>query len=122
MKLNFILIFALSFIYLMGCAQEPVARDVEAKEFQSLLTGEEGIVLDVRTPDEFAAGHLPKALNLNIHDVNFPTELKKLDHAKPVYVYCQAGGRSSRAMKMLHEEGFVQVYNLLGGYGAWPYK
>lgn len=76
-------------------------------------------LLDVRTPSEFAGGHLKNALNLNYNDAGFEAEVGKLDKSKPVYVYCLSGGRSGRAASMLHDMGFTEVYNLDGGILKW---
>ncbi len=52
---------------------------------------------------------------MNFHDDAFSSQLETLDKSKPVYVYCKGGGRSGKTAKMLHEMGFSEVYNLLGG-------
>lgn len=76
-------------------------------------------MLDVRTPKEFKKGHIDGAKNMNYYDDDFDAQIEKLDKDKPVYVYCHSGGRSAKAMSLMKEKGFKEVYNLLGGYGAW---
>lgn len=76
-------------------------------------------LLDVRSKEEFAEGHLPKAINHNVFDDDFKTRVGKLDRAKPVFVYCYAGGRSEEASDMLAGMGFVRVVNMTGGYRDW---
>jgi phage shock protein E len=69
-------------------------------------------LLDVRTPEEFAAGHMPGALNVPVDVVaaRAPSELAPLD--APVVVYCRTGRRSARATELLQSLGFTQVHDL----------
>lgn len=77
------------------------------------------ILLDVRTPDEFAEGHLAKAINYDWYGKNFAAQVAKLDKSKPVFVYCYGGGRSSEAVEHLQEKGFKVVYDMKGGIQKW---
>lgn len=95
-----------------------IAKDVEKQEFKKLIDSKEGILIDVRTPQEYNDGHILGAKNIDINN-NFILEISQLDTNTPVYVYCAAGGRSSKAMKQMTSLGFKEVYNLLGGYGDW---
>ena len=79
----------------------------------------EGTILDVRTPEEWAEGTIPKAEKMNYHDDDFASQVESLDKTKPVYIYCKRGGRSSSAAEILKEKGFKKVYNLDGGITAW---
>lgn len=99
--------------------QNKIAKDVSVKEFSKLITAGKGTILDVRTQGEIAKGSIKGSVNLDFFDDNFENKLDQLDKTKPVYVYCAAGGRSSDAMDMMKKKGFVEVYNLLGGYNAW---
>jgi len=100
-------------------AQQPGYHDVQVSEFETLVKAGAGTVLDVRTPKEFAEGHLNGAVNINYFDKDFKAQVAKLDKSKPVYVYCHSGGRSAKAMTIMQGEGFKTVYNLTGGYSAW---
>lgn len=100
--------------------QEKVTvKNVDASEFKKLIEGEEGQILDVRTPKEWSGGVIEGANKINFFDQDFKEQLTKLDKSKPVYVYCKAGGRSGKAAKQLEQMGFTTVYNLVGGIGAW---
>lgn len=99
-----------------------ISEDVDAEKFKSLIDGGNGLLLDVRTPGEYEGGNIAGSVNLDINGSTFEAALDTLDKSVPVYVYCQSGGRSGRAMEMMKEKGFSEVYNLLGGYGNWPYK
>ena len=76
-------------------------------------------VIDVRSPDEFASGHVPKAVNIPVETV--PSRLAELealvgnDRSKPIVVYCAAGGRAAKAKTALEAAGFTKVVNG-GGY------
>jgi len=98
---------------------EVTSKDINAQEFKTLIEKGAGIIVDVRTPGEFTRGYIEGAKNINISG-NFSEEIQKLDKNQPVYVYCASGGRSSRAMQMMKQMGFKEVYNLMGGYNAWP--
>ena len=94
-------------------------HNVDVAAFEKAMTETPGTVLDVRTPGEVAKGMINDAVHINIHDSDFKERAAALDKDKPVYVYCAAGGRSSRACKQLTGMGFSQVYNLDGGMNAW---
>ncbi len=76
-------------------------------------------LVDVRTPAEYSAGHIDQALNIDYNAPAFEQRIQTLDKTKPVYIYCQSGGRSSRAAKVMQSLGFQQIYDLQGGYLAW---
>ena len=76
-------------------------------------------VIDVRTPEEFATGHLAQASNVDYNAADFAQQLEKLDKSKPVFVYCLSGGRSSSAAAQMQQLGFEQVYGLDKGLLAW---
>ena len=104
-----------------ACTQAPnVMEDLSVEAFASSMDGKtEAILLDVRTPAEWEEGYIKGATFMNFHDDAFSSQLETLDKSKPVYVYCKGGGRSGKTAKMLHEMGFSEVYNLLGGITAW---
>ena len=77
-------------------------------------------VLDVRTKEEFAEGHLAKAILIPWTDKDFAVRAaKELDPRKPVLVYCRGGGRSAEAAAALVKLGFTEVRDLTGGIVAW---
>ena len=83
----------------------------------------EGIQLvDVRTPEEFASGHLENAVNINFYADDFKEQINQLDKEKEVYLYCRSGGRSAKAAKDLEAMGFRKVYDLEGGILKWQKK
>ncbi len=86
---------------------------------QQLQAAPDGQLLDVRTPEEYAKGHLPKALNIDWYEAGFAEQAARLDHNKPVFVYCLSGGRSAEAAGWLRSAGFSKVYDLEGGILKW---
>jgi rhodanese-related sulfurtransferase len=80
-----------------------------------LLAEQKVVVLDVRTPEEFAAGHLSGARNVNFRAFDFQQQLAKLDPTARYVVYCASGNRSSQAAAAMLQQGFRQVANA-GGY------
>ncbi len=83
---------------------------------------ENAVLIDVRTPEEYAEGHLDNAININWYDENFMNEFKTIEKEKPIYVYCKIGGRSASAAEMLNSSGYKNVTDLLGGYDALEAK
>ncbi|GGD31189.1 rhodanese-like domain-containing protein [Flavobacterium orientale] len=78
------------------------------------------IILDVRTPEEFERGVIPKAINIDIYKgQGFIYMLEELDKSKSYYVYCHAGSRSAKACQVMQQLGFEKTYNLSGGISEW---
>ncbi|MFC6224989.1 rhodanese-like domain-containing protein [Hymenobacter artigasi] len=78
------------------------------------------VLLDVRRPEEFAQGHLPSAVNIEVTAPDFAQRVASLDKDAPTYVYCRSGARSASAAGQLTQAGFANVSNLLGGVLDWP--
>ncbi|MEY4963384.1 MAG: hypothetical protein RLZZ323_703 [Bacteroidota bacterium] len=76
-------------------------------------------ILDVRTPEEYAAEHIERAQNVNWLSNDFVTNASKYDKSKPVFVYCKIGGRSHQAAEKLAQLGFTQIIELEGGFLKW---
>jgi phage shock protein E len=103
-----------------NAAQQAVFADLSVTDFQRSLSADNtAVILDVRTPEEFVKGHLQNATAINFFDADFKEKVNKLDKTKAVYVYCAAGGRSAKALKILQESGFHTAFNMLGGFTGW---
>ncbi len=94
-------------------------RNVDVQEFDRLRSGKNVVVLDVRTPSEFAEGTIEGAVLLDYRAPDFAEKVAKLDKAKLYLVHCAAGGRSARACAKMETLGFTNLVNLEGGMGAW---
>ena len=73
------------------------------------------VMLDVRTPGEFRAGHIDKAFLIDFENQSFLSEIKKLDPAKTYFVYCRSGNRSGQAISQMKANGIKNIYELKGG-------
>ncbi len=89
------------------------------KEFVEKYKAEGGVLLDVRTPDEYKAGHMAGSENINFYDADFAQKIAAKDKAKTYFVYCRSGGRSGKTAAMMKEAGFTKVYDMAGGMGAY---
>ena len=74
-------------------------------------------LLDVRTPAEFAQGHIPGAVNIDYR--NLDSAMAEADRTRPVVLYCRTGSRSAQAERTLRAMGFTQVFDF-GGLNRWP--
>lgn len=91
----------------------------EAKALMGKLPAEGLLILDVRTPGEFAEGHLAGAVLADYKSTEFEAQLKKLDRSKPLLLYCRTGNRSGKSLPILQRLGFGKVYHFTGGITAW---
>lgn len=107
------ILFFLLFVNL-GCGQTKSEHitDFLAKNPKSIL------LVDVRTPQEYEAGHLENAQNINWFDADFEDKFSSIAKDKTIYVYCKVGGRSAKAQEKLLSLGYTNVINLEGGYDA----
>lgn len=97
----------------------PSGNSVNPGEATMLINREDAHILDVREADEFAAGHLPEALNIPTSKlVERIGELEKFK-GKPIIVCCASGIRSNKACAELKKQGFDKLHNLSGGVDAW---
>jgi rhodanese-related sulfurtransferase len=92
---------------------------VDAAGFVQLVNTPGVVVLDVRTPAEFASGHLEGAVNIDIESQDFATRVGELDRSVTYAVYCRSGNRSAAALTVMKELGFTGLHHLAGGIGAW---
>ena len=88
-------------------------------EFAAIIADTAVQLVDVRTPAEFAAGHIPEAVNIDVRGENFESQAQStLDKERPVAVYCRSGARSKTAAHALAAMGF-RVYELNKGFMNW---
>jgi rhodanese-related sulfurtransferase len=80
------------------------------------------VILDVRTPEEFAQGHLSGAVNVNLMAPDFERRLGALDRGKTYLVYCRTGNRSAKAIQIMGRLGFRSVYHMSEGIVGWQKK
>ncbi len=118
MKKYLVLLFGVMFFF--GCKAQNSVKVLTAEEFAAAVKADKkAVVLDVRRPDEFAAGHIEGAVLLNFLDtVAFNAGVEKLDKSKTYYIYCRSGRRSNNAAVILQKKGFT-VFDLGGGFLSW---
>lgn len=118
-KINYYIVLLL-FVLNTGCTNSQNFKSVDLAEFKTTLEKTtDAQILDVRTPGEFAGGHIMNAKNVDWNGSDFDTQVAHLDKEKPVMVYCLSGGRSKKAASHLKELGFKNIIELNGGYLAW---
>lgn len=94
-------------------------QNLDGKQFMNTLSQQtNAVVLDVRTPSEFDAFHLEKAMNVDIKNRDFVEEINELEKDKSYFVYCRIGIRSANACNYMAMLGFKNLYNLKGGIEA----
>jgi rhodanese-related sulfurtransferase len=76
-------------------------------------------LIDVRTAEEFKAGHLANASYIDFYQKDFISQLEKLDKDKTYLLYCRTGRRSANALEMMKKLGFNEAYNMKGGITQW---
>jgi rhodanese-related sulfurtransferase len=132
-----VVIILLSLTLVIGCVEnnkddetdnvpdnnEQIIEDISNEaSYQMILENKNNsnfIILDIRTTEEFADGHIEDAVNIDFYSSTFNDELDKLDKTKTYLVYCRTANRSGQAMPMMKELGFEEVYNMLGGIVEW---
>jgi phage shock protein E len=102
-----------------ACAEENRLRTVAPDEFFSLYEEQEddgAVLIDVRTPEEYEAGHAPSAVNIDYYGEGFREVLDDLDREGVYFLYCRSGNRSSSTLGLMEDMGFKEVYDLSGGW------
>ena len=98
-------------------------KDITPQEAFTLIQKNQNnpdfVIIDVRTPEEFAGEHIEQATNIDFYSETFRDTLNALDKNKTYLIYCQVGGRSGSALDIMAELNFKEVYNILGGINQW---
>ena len=93
-------------------------KDLNTEEFSKAIADGTVALVDVRTPDEYAAGHLPGASNCDWYSADFMEKISAYPKETPLAIYCRSGKRSAAAAAKLSKAGYT-VTNMLGGFLAW---
>lgn len=118
MKKIFFILFTIM-TSLMVSAQDGSFQSVNNDEFSKVIKKKRVQIIDVRTPQEYNTGHLPKAINIDMRQADFQEKAeKKLKTKHPVAIYCRTGRRSKVAAQKLVAQGF-EVYELNTGIVQW---
>ncbi len=100
-------------------ATQPSAAAIPPGEFAPLIGKPGHVLLDVRTPEEYAQGHIAGATLLDFHSPDFQQKLRELSQEKTYLVYCRSGRRSKGACEQMRQLGFTSIFDLQGGIQAW---
>ncbi len=104
-------------LILYNCSQH---SKINANKFNTGINSTNINLIDVRTYDEFALGHIPNSINIDFNNFDeFKENIDLIDKNKATYIYCLSGGRSSKAYAYLSEKGFTNLYELDGGIMSW---
>jgi len=105
-----------------GCATTAI-EDITPEEAFALIQDNQNnpdfVIIDVRTPAEFAGEHIENATNIDFYSETFRDTLNNLDRNKTYLAYCAVGGRSGSALDIMVELNFREAYNILGGINQW---
>lgn len=121
MKKSVFLIFAFMFITTLSCSNENKGfKSVSVEEFTEIIKDLENvIILDVRTNEEYANGHIEKSINIDVKQDGFEEIAKnQLSKDKTIVLYCRSGRRSKKAAEILTKNGY-KVIELNSGYSGW---
>ncbi|TDQ13590.1 rhodanese-related sulfurtransferase [Algoriphagus boseongensis] len=118
------ILFLLAFLVTSSLAfSQTVEKDsiqvISIAQFEKMSTKKKSMVVDVRTPEEAAEGHLAGSVNINFLGENFGTEIQSLDKKKTYLLYCKSGNRTRKAAGQMLKAGFKHVYMLEGGITNW---
>ena len=94
-------------------------KEINSTDFEKRRAKSKTVVLDVRSPEEFAKGHIPGAVNVDINSPDFTAKTAQFDKKQTILVNCHAGSRGAIASAKLAGLGFKTVCNLEGGLDAW---
>ena len=118
----------LAALLLAGCGkqtvktQEAASMNITAEEAKKLMDSESGyVILDVRTEQEYAEGHIPGAILIPDYEISEKAESVLTDKDQLILVYCRSGRRSKNAAAQLEEMGYTRIREF-GGILDWPYE
>ncbi|NNL99225.1 MAG: rhodanese-like domain-containing protein [Gammaproteobacteria bacterium] len=120
---RFILVSAMLML-LTACGEQPLPGGVvqaiaPAQLAAQLAEGRTPLILDVRTPEEYAAGHIPEAINISHDQLRYRLAELAPSRARAVVVICESGRRARTAQAALLEAGFEDIYDLTGHMSGW---
>lgn len=95
-------------------ADNILSKRMKIFTWRQVSSANDGVLLDVRTPDEFSLGAIPNAINIPLDGIR--DRLDEIPRDQPIYIYCAVGLRGYLASRILMQHGFTDVYNLSGGY------
>jgi phage shock protein E len=126
MRLNGIVPMVAAIVLLAACSTAPASTEVQAARLpadidvataESQRAQDNVVMLDVRTPEEYAQGHIPGVTLIPLDQLE--SRLSEVPKDKTLIVTCRSGNRSAQAAELLRQKGYADVHNMLGGFTAW---
>jgi len=117
-----LMLYLIVFSAILSCRsqQDDTITRVDKEAIKAEVIGKDVQLVDVRTPEEYNAGHIDDAINFDLSNRSaFLKQIETLDKDQPVFVYCMIGSRSAYAAKILRSKGFTKIYDYSGGYDDW---
>ena len=106
---------------LSGCVTKSPEKaqytDISVQQAKEMIDKGEVFILDVRTQEEYNAGHIRNSTLIPVQDLS--KRLNEVPQGRKILVYCKTGGRSTTASEILVNNGFTQIYNMKGGITEW---
>jgi rhodanese-related sulfurtransferase len=103
--------------------QKQIIQNITTEEayllIQKNISNKNFVILDVRTPEEFASENIENAINIDYYSATFKNDLDQLDKNSTYLIYCRSGNRSGNALNVMKDLDFREVYNMLGGIVKW---
>lgn len=122
-KASIVVVLLLSLTLAIIATAGSAVTNVTVGKAQKLLKERAGkadfVILDVRTPEEFAEGHVDGAVNLDVQARDFEKKLRALDREKSYLVYCRTGNRSRKATVAMEALGFRSIFHMTEGIVRW---
>jgi rhodanese-related sulfurtransferase len=104
-------------LFLTGCSSTSASvSNLGATEFLEKASTQDVVLIDVRTPGEFAEGNIVNALNIDVQSSSFDSQIAQLDPTKTYALYCRSGNRSGIAAEKMADAGFTSIYNATVGF------
>jgi rhodanese-related sulfurtransferase len=106
-----------------GATVAPTFELISAGEASQMISDNAGasdfVILDVRTPEEYDAGHIAGSVNIDFYAADFRQQLDALDKNDRYFIYCRSGNRSGQTTGIMQDLGFATVWDLDGGINTW---
>jgi len=100
--------------------EAPGLIDVDGAKAAEVLASDPAItIIDVRTPEEFAEGHIKGAVNIDFTADDFEAKLSELNRDKPYLFHCASGNRSGKSLPVFEKLKFTRLYHLNTGFKGW---
>ena len=125
LRLMSVLLVIALLIPVMSCSISRSAgfEDISVEECYTLIQENKDnpdfVILDVRTPSEYASGYIENAINLDYYEDDFEITLDTYDKNKTYLIYCRTANRTASVMNIMQRLEFTEVYNMRGGINAW---